>query len=317
MRKLLPLLVTIIALRALAQPTPQAPRTPKAGDEYRRMEQSVYNLQESDKATKRLSTAAFKEAVRNFTPGRLPELRVTWGEFIAADGREFIALQFAPPAGMTLKAGRKLSAFGELEADGKWLLDYEEPAAVADSKGQPYLERTFVVPAGSLTGTFGIGAGGEVLAIARVPFAVEPLTKSGSGLSRLILSNNVFPLPVAQKPLDPFAFGGTKVIPKPDRTFKTTDELWIFSELRNPALDAASAAHVTTKIELEGAVKKIRGTAQPADALPLRGMPGHFGVGQTIDISGLKPGDYRLRYTVTDVVGNQSWTREETLRIVE
>jgi hypothetical protein len=317
MRKLLSLLLTLAALPLLAQSSNPADRTPKTATDYDRMDRGVRNIQDVDKFSKRLATSAFKQAVRNFTPGKLPELRVTWGEFIAADGREFVALQFAPPAGMTLKPGRKLTAFGEVVADGKWLLDYEEPVAVADSKGEPYLERSFVVEPANLTGTFGIAAGGEVLAIARVPLAVEALTKSGSGLSRLILSNDIFTLPAAQKPLDPFAFGGTKVVPKPDRAFKPADELWVFSELRNPALDDAKAPHVTTKVELEGEGKKIKGSAQAADALPLKGVPGHFGVGQTIDVSTLKPGEYTLRYTVTDVLGKQSWTREETLRIVE
>jgi len=122
--------------------------------------------------------------------------------------------------------------------------------------------------------------------------------------------------PAAQKPLDPFAFGGTKGVPKPNGAFKSSDELWVFSELCNPAVDA-SGAHITTKIELEGPRTKIKSAPQPAEALPLKGVTGHFGVGQTVDIATLKPGDYKLRYTVTDILGKQSWTREETLRIVE
>ncbi|HWS72588.1 MAG TPA: hypothetical protein VN605_10765, partial [Thermoanaerobaculia bacterium] len=317
MRQLLPLLLLPLATLPLLAQSSSAERTPKTPADYNRMERGVQNLQESGKSAKRLATPALKEAVKNFAPGKLPELRVTWGEFIGVDGKEFVALQFAPPVGMTLQPGRKLSAFGELLADGKWLLDYEEPASVVDSKGDAYFERSIVVDAANLTGTFGIAAGGEVLAIARVPLALEPLTKTGSGLSRLILSNNVFPLPVAQKPLDPFAFGGTKVVPKPDRAFKATDELWIFSELRNPMLDEAQTPHVTTKVELEGEGKKMRGAAQAAEALPLKGVPGHFGVGQTLDVSTLKPGEYKLRYIVTDSLAKQSWTREETLRIVE
>ena len=318
MRKLLVAsLLTFAALPMFAQSS-SAERTPKTPADYNRMERGVQNLQESGKSAKRLATPALKEAIRNFAPGKLPELRVTWGEFIGADGREFVALQFATPAEIVLKPGRKLTAFGELLADGKWLLDYEEPAVVADSKGDAYVERSIVVDgATNLTGTFGLAAGGEVLAIARVPLALETLTKTGSSLSRLILSNNVFPLPAAQKPLDPFAFGGTKVVPKPDHAFKATDELWVFSELRNPTLDGAQAPQVTTKVELEGEGKRLRGAAQPAEALPLKGVPGHFGVGQTIDVSTLKPGEYKLRYTVTDVLAKQSWTREETLRIVE
>jgi hypothetical protein len=317
-RRFAPLACIVIAAPLLAQSTASPDRTPKAGDEMRRMERSVYNLQESDKSAKRLATPALKEAIRNFAPGKLPELRVTWGEFVTADGKEFVALQFAPPAGVTLAPGRKVVAFGEVtEAGGKWLLDYEEPSVVADAKGDAFVDRSFLLPGAKLTGTFGLAAGSEVLAIARVPLDVEPLTKSGSSLSRLILAKDVHPLPAAQKPLEPFAFGGTKVVPKPDRTFRASDEVWLFTELRNPALDAAQSPRITTKVELEGEGKKVRGSAQPAEALPLKGVAGHFGVGQTIDVSSLKPGQYTVRYTVTDAVAQQSWTREETLRIVQ
>ena len=34
------------------------------------------------------------------------------------------------------------------------------------------------------------------------------LDKSAAGVSQLILSNNLYPLPSAQKPTDPYAFGG-------------------------------------------------------------------------------------------------------------
>jgi hypothetical protein len=318
MRNALFPLLLLAALPLAAQTPSSGERVPKTPQDYQRMERGVQNLQQTDANAKRLSTPSFKDAIRNYAPGKLPELQVTWGEFVGVDGKEFLALQFAPPASVSLKPGRKLVTFGELlGADGKYVLDYEEPAVVADSKGQSYIDRSLLVDGAHLTGTFGIGSGRDVLAIARVPLDIETLTKSGSGLSRLILSDNVFTLPVAQKPFDAFAFGGTKVVPKPDRVFKATDEVWIFSELRNPALDGEQAAHVTTKIELEGPGAKIRSSPQPADALPLKGMPGHFGVGQTVDVSSLKPGQYTLRYTVTDVLARQSWTREETLRIVE
>jgi hypothetical protein len=318
MRNVLASLVLLTALPVLAQTPSTGERTPKTPDDYRRMERGVENLQQSGANAKRLVTPAFKDAIRNFAPGKVPELRVSWGEFVGVDGKEFVALQFAPPEGLPLKPGRKVVVFGEIVgADGKWLLDYEEPAVVADSKGDAYIDRSFLLDAANVTGTFGLAAGREVLAMARLPLDLEPLTKSGSGLSRLILSNNVFTMPAAQKPLDAFAFGGTKVVPKPGRAFKATDELWIFSELRNPALDQSQGAHVTTKIELEGPGTKIRSSPQPADALPLKGMAGHFGVGQTVDVSSLKPGQYKLRYTVTDTLAKQSWTREETLRIVE
>ena len=76
--------------------------------------------------------------------------------------------------------------------------------------------------------------------------------------------------------------------------------MWLFTELRNPAVGADGMPHVTTRVEIEGSAKSIPGTPVAAEATPLKGMRGHFGIGSTIDVTPLPPGDYNVRLTVTN-----------------
>ncbi len=265
-----------------------------------------------------MKTAKFKEAIRNYQPDKQAQLLATWGEFVTADGTEFVALQIAPATGTFMKADAAVVAFGEfVDPSGRSELTFEEPLTVRESKGDVFVERSFVLPAQNLIGTFGLAISGEIIGLTRAEFHQEPLTRLSSGVSRLILSDNVYTLPAAQKPLDPFAFGGTKVVPKPGATFHKNDEVWIFAEVRNPGVDAGKLPHVMTRIELTGNGKQIAGPATLADASPLKGVPGHFGVGQTLDISRFTAGDYTLRYTVTDTISKQTYLREAQLRIAD
>jgi hypothetical protein len=271
-----------------------------------------------DEAHKALQTAAFKAAVRNYEAGKLPALHATWGEFVTAQGTEYIALQLAPSAATYVKPGSKVMAFGEIvDAGGKTVYDFEELADVVDSKGEPYVERTLILPAHNVVGTFGLAVGGEVVAMTRSAMEAESLTKTTTGVSRLIVSNNVYNLAKLQSPFDPFAFGGTKVVPKPDRTFKKSEEVWLFTELRNPAVDAQQTPHVMTRIEIEGSGKRVSMLLSPAEASPLKGVRGHYGVGTTVDLSRFKAGEYKVRFTVNDTLANQTWQREETIHLLD
>ncbi|HEV7921023.1 MAG TPA: hypothetical protein VGR02_09570 [Thermoanaerobaculia bacterium] len=317
MRSSAALLLLLPAIAAAQTPQPQdAWSGAKTERVMMRYADDVRARKAFDEAHKALQTAAFKTAVRNYEAGKVPELHATWGEFVTAQGTEYIALQLAPAA--PLKAGAKVIAFGEIvDAAGKTIYDFEEPADVADSKGDPYIERTLILPAWNIVGTFGLAAGGEIVALTRSAMDGESLTKATAGVSRLIVSNNVYNLTRLQSPFDPFAFGGTKVVPKPDRTFKKSDEVWLFTELRNPGIDAQQTPHVMMKVELEGNGKRVAMPQQAADASPLKGVRGHYGVGTTVDLSRLKPGDYKVRLTLNDTIANQTYQREETIHLLD
>jgi hypothetical protein len=270
-----------------------------------------------EKAAKAMLSPKFRDAVSNFKAGAASDLIPTWGEFITAGGTQFIALQLAVPPDSRLGAGEQLTFFGVVRsAEGKELATYNEPMTVLQSNGDVFVDRTLLLPGGKATGVFGLANRGEIVAMAQVNFEPEPLTLDAAGISRIITSADVRVLPAAQKPLDPFSFGGTRVEPKPRGAFRRSDEVWIFAELRNPKLGGDGAPHINTKVEIEGP-KRIPGMLAPADATPLKGVAGHYGIGSTIDVSHLTPGEYLVKVTVIDTIAKQSFKREAALRIVE
>ncbi|HVR38030.1 MAG TPA: hypothetical protein VMU84_02980, partial [Thermoanaerobaculia bacterium] len=165
-------------------------------------------------------------------------------------------------------------------------------------------------------GTFGVAVGGEIIALGRSSIDFDEVTKTSPGLSHLFVSNNIYNLPRVQNPFDPFAFGGTKVVPKPDRAFRAGDEVWLFAELRNPGVGNDRLPKLNTKIDIEGATRKLK-VPMNIEPLPLKGVDGHFGLGTTIDVSSFSPGEYKVRLTITDTIANRVFQREETIRIVE
>src|ERR1051325_6602182 len=319
MRSVTLLLLLLLPLAAAAQTAPQpqdAWSSAKTERVMMRYADDVRARKAFDEAHKALHSDAFKAAVRNYEAGKLPELRATWGEFVTAQGTEYIALQLAPS--VPLKPGAKVVSFGEIvDGNGRAVFDFEEPADVVESKGDAYIERTLILPANNVTGTFGIAVGSEIIGLTRSAMDAEALTKATAGVSRLIVSNNVYNLTKLQSPFDPFAFGGTKVVPKPDRTFRKSDEVWLFIELRNPGVDAQQAPRIMMKVEIEGSGKRVAMPQQEADASPLKGVRGHYGVGTTVDLSRLKAGDYKVRMTLNDTIANQTYQREETIHLLD
>jgi hypothetical protein len=314
-------LVTTLLLALATSLLGQTPPTPQNNQPRIQPSDTQRSLDEIGRRQQRdaplLKNPLFVEAIRDY-PGKFPPLQSNWGEFMTAKATQFVALQFAPSPGVVLKPGSRVVIFGKIvDPEGHEITTFEESTGVERSRDDVYVERVLQLPGGKLTGTFGIAAGGEIQGLTRIEFNLERIVRDGPGISRLLLSDNVYVLPAAQKPLDPFAFGGTKVVPKPGATFKKGAEIWLFAELRNPALDASKKPHVMTKIEVEGNGKRISAPASEAEALPLKGVEGHFGVGTTLDSSRLKSGDYTVRFTVLDGISKSSWTREAQLHLVD
>lgn len=257
----------------------------------------------------------FRDALDRYD-GAGPQLTPSWGEFIAADGTPFIALHFDLPTNPSLQHGDAVTFFGAVDdAAGKRIATYNESLPVQASHDGFFVERSLVVPLKKAKGTFGIARRGEIMAMTRVDFEPEEIASTAPGVSRLIVSRDVYILKTAQQPLDPFAFGGTKVVPKADASFRKTEEVWLFAELRNPSLAEDGTPHIVTKTTLEGPTP-VSGPPVPAVATPLKGVPGHYGVGNPIDVTKLAAGDYKLRVVITDLVAKQAYRREATLHIV-
>jgi hypothetical protein len=309
MRATIPLLL-ILATSAFSQ----ANRDPKTLKDADRENDTLTARRAFDASARAMLTPKYRDVIAHYGSSTLYS---TWGEFVAADGEPFLALQIAPSDASSVKSGERITFFGLVtDENGKTVATFNEPRSVLASNGDLFVERTLMLPLRKSRGMFGLARRDDVIGLTRIDFDPEPLTVKSSGISRIILSTDVHILPAAQAPLDPFAFGGTKVVPKPGASFKRSDEVWLFTELRNPAVDADGAPHVATKVEIEGSVKSIRGAPVAAEATALTGVPGHFGIGSTIDVTSLPPGDYKVHLTVTDTIAKQSYNRETILHIV-
>jgi hypothetical protein len=294
----------------------QAERTPIGARDADRMRDNVAARHEYDANARALLPSQFRDALASYKPGAMPEIIATWGEFVAPDGLPFIALQLAPKEGV-LREGETVTFFGQVvDAAGKTLATYHQPLSVVASKGDFFIERSLTFPPQKATATFGIAKRGEIVAMTRLDLDPEPVSDATPGVSRLLVSRDVHILPDAQKPLDPFAFGGTKVVPNATATFRKFDEAWLFVELRRPSLGPDGVPHINTKVAIDGPSKMTSGIMTPAEATPLKGVPGHYGIGSTVDLSSFAPGDYKLRVTIIDTIAKQSTVREATIHVV-
>jgi len=271
-------------------------------------------------------TEALKTASEEMLAGKgsYKNLYLTYGEYVTPAGDYFVPVQLYVPkvAGLTAAAA-DLTFYGEVvDEQGQPVAIYEEPAKLEASKDDYFYAKTLNLKPGKYKGTFGLAQAGKPVSMVSTDIALAGVDKAAPSISQLILSNNLYPLKEAQKPTDPYAFGGLKVVPKSDRTFKTADEIFYFIEVRNPSLDpAANAPKLQTKVSLsgksaEGKTVKMENPLSEAEATPLNGVPGHFFVGSSIPPDVLKPGDYTLKVRVLDTVSKQSYDVEQAFKVV-
>jgi GWxTD domain-containing protein len=286
-----------------------------------------------------LTTASLKAAVAEFrAAAKNPyanKAYATWGEFVTSEGEYFVPVQVYVPKSAGINSSQTLTFFGVVQDEtGKNLYAFEEPATLYASKDDFFVDRSLTgMPAGKHRGIFGLAANGIPVAIVSSDMTLAgSIDKDAATVSSLILSNNVYPLSAAQNANDPYAFGGLKVVPKGDRTFRPADELWYFIEMRNPGVAEMGAAteggaapvapKVQVKIDVEGTAadgKKVKMSAPPreVEAIEVKGVPGHYGVGSAIPLSSFRPGDYTINVKVIDTVKKASYSLTEKFRVAE
>lgn len=299
-----------------------------------------------------LPTESLRTAVSEFkAAAKSPYSAATyasWGEFVTAAGETFVPVGLYVPKGAGITAAQNLTFFGVVQdASGANVLAFEQPATLTASKDDFFIDKTLTLGAGKHRAFLGLAENGRPITIAAADLELTgKLDKDAVAISPLFLSNNVYPLMEAQMANDPFAFGGIKVIPKSDKTFRPADELWYFFELRNPGLPEAAAPAAATdtafvetagaaaaaaaeaplpkvqvKVDVEGTIGgvKVRKSAPPMEvsAIPMKGVPGHYGVGNAIPLASFKPGQYTFTIKVIDTVRKTSYTLSDKFTVTE
>ncbi|HEY5610551.1 MAG TPA: hypothetical protein VIL97_05045, partial [Thermoanaerobaculia bacterium] len=273
-------------------------------------------------AFKTEALAAAVEQCRSAAKNPFKEIALTYGESITAIGDHYVPVQLYVGKNAGIDATQPLTFFARIDdANGATVAVYEEPAALSESKGDWYFDKSLTLPAGIYAAYFGLANGGTPVAMTKSELKLAGLTKDAPSVSTMILSNNLFPLPQAQNPTDPFTFGGLKVVPKGDRTFAKIDELWYFIEVRNPGLAEGGQPQYEAKVEIEGTVggKKVKmgGTPKPVQLSEIKGVAGHWGIGESFILEKMGAGDYTLKVRLMDQVNQQAYNFQEAFKIVE
>ncbi len=246
---------------------------------------------------------------------------LTWGEYVTPEGEGFVPVSLFVPASANIPAGRKVTFFGVVEkASGEIVQILEEEATLIASGRDAYVDRSLRLEPGQYKAAFGVAADGQALALTPAEFTVLGLKAGDTAISQLILSNNAFPLPQAQKRTDPFAFGGFKVVPKGDAVFATTDELWYFMEMRNPGVGETGAPKVMVKMDINGKTasgktERMDFPIQGVDTLPLKGVPNHFGLVQAVPLTDFEQGQYTIKLKVIDTVLKKTYEVERKFEV--
>jgi hypothetical protein len=272
-----------------------------------------------------LKTAALESAVTEAKGGKITKhVAMTSAELVSPTGESYVPVSLYVPASAGLTSDAADTLFGVVEdAAGARVSAFEEPAKLTASKTDWYADKTLQLPAGKYKVTLGLAKAGVPVAVTTGSLDVAGFNKDSVNTSRLILSDNIYELPVAEPVKAPFAFGKLKIVPKATGLFSNKADLGYFVEVNNPGIDpGTNLPKLQYKLDLIGPDKKtISAPLTDAQALPLLGTPGpgHYAILSTIPLGELnpplKPGDYVLKMKIVDTVSKQSYTVEQAFKV--
>lgn len=276
-------------------------------------------------ATTVLKTAALEAAVAEAKTGKTTKnVAMTSAELVSPAGESYVPVSIYIPASAGLTADSADTLFGVVEnASGTRVTAFEEPAKLTASKTDWFADKTLMLPAGKYKATLGLAKAGLPVAIATGSIDVAGFGKDTVNTSRLILSDNIYELSVAEPVKAPFAFGKLKIVPKATGAFTNKADLGYFVEVNNPGIDpGTNLPKLQYKLDLIGPDKKtISAPLTDAQALPLLGTPGpgHYAILSTIPLGELNPalkaGDYNLKMKIVDTVSKLSYTVEQSFKV--
>ena len=279
----------------------------------------------TERKANELSSAGLRSAWEEFRSSEgvgAADLHVTWGQFVTAKGTAYVPVQLYIPESSSLPREGDVTFFGVIEnANGEIVGVYEEPLTLVESRGDAFVDKSVMLEPGTYQAVFGLASDDKPIAMKRAEMKIEGVSSEAS-VSRLILSNNVYPLAEAQRPTDPYAFGGLKVVPKGDRSFATSDDVWYVIEVRNPGISDQGVPNLQIKLDVTG--EKADGTpvtmsapTMPAAVSPVRDLEGHYMIGSSFPPGAFQPGEYLLKARLLDSVTKKSWNLEAPFSVHE
>jgi len=273
-------------------------------------------------------TTSFKDAtlkaayeqIRTADRQTIGNANLTWAESVTSEGEHFVSAQLYVPAGGDIAPNQKVTSFAVVENKaGEIVSVSEDETTTIGSGADAYVDRSLQLDPGTYVTTFGMASDGRVLAAARTTMNVEGLDPASTGVSPLLLASNVYPLQTRWQPMDPFTFGGLKVIPKGDAVFTTSGDLWYFVELRNPGVTDAGVPNVRVQVDIKGKTEKgpveLKMPLKDTELAKLAGESNRYGLGLAIPLEGFRPGEYTMNVHVVDVVLGKEYDLEKQFRV--
>lgn len=242
---------------------------------------------------------------------------LAWGEFVTGEGEHFVSAHLSLPAAT---AGQKVTSWAVVEDSSGKIADVKEnEATVASSGTDTYIDRSLQLDPGTYNVTFGASSQARLIAASRAHITVQGFDPKAPAVSPLILASAVYPLKTNWDPMDPFTFGGFKVIPKADATFGTSGDLWYFVELRNPGVTDEGKPNVRVQVDVRGTTAKgpveMHLPMKDASPAPLKDETNRYALGTALPLEAFRPGDYTMKVHVVDVVLGKEYDLEKSFRI--
>ena len=265
-------------------------------------------------------SADLKSAYETFRAGdrdTIGSANLVWDEFVTGEGEHFVSVHLSLPG---VPPGQKVTSWAIVEdGNGKIVDVKEDEATVASTGGDTYIDRSLQLDPGTYTATFGVMSTGRVIAASRTRLTVQGFDPKVAATSPLILASAVYPLTTNWDPMDPFTFGGFKVIPKADATFGTSGDLWYFVELRNPGVTDEGKPNIRVQVDVRGTTPKgpvaLQLPMKDASLAPLRGETNRYALGTALPLEGFRPGEYTMKVHVVDVVLGKEYDLEKSFHI--
>src|SRR5579862_2594768 len=157
--------------------------------------------------------------------------------------------------------------------------------------------------------------GNDNVGVVNTRLAVPPFDDDKLSTSSLILADEILPVASKEIGIGQFVIGSTKVRPKLDQTFSTAQQMGIFLQLYNLKTDDKThKSNVTVNIKVFQGDKQVAHLLQTSEQLKQTGE--ELTIEQTMPLTAMPPGKYRMQIDVTDAIANQTVSRSTEFTVV-